>query len=740
MTRSKRLPKNDPHAKREAARYDNPIASREFILQIITDHGVPTTFERLCERLKLEVSGQSEALRARLGAMVRDGQLLVNRKHGYVVVEKANLHPGTVSAHPHGFGFLLPDAGGDDFYLSGKQMRMVLHGDRVVVRQIGETRRGKREGLIVEIIERANTTLVGRYVRESGVGLLIADNKRIHLDIIISPDQQGQAKPGQIVVVEITDQPGKHSPPVGRVIRVLGDHMMPGMEIETAIVSHGIPAFFPTEVDEEIDGLTDKVSSADKRDRLDLRDMALVTIDGEDAKDFDDAVFCERRPAGWRLVVAIADVSHYVLPDTALDKEARTRGTSVYFPGRVVPMLPEILSNGLCSLNPAVDRLCMVCDLSINHEGEITRSRFREAVMRSRARLTYKQVSAMLQGQRDSPEVELLRPQLEALHELYKVLKGSRGKRGAIDFDTVETSIVFSDDRKIERIEPVIRNDAHKLIEECMILANVAAARFLQRHAMPALFRVHGAPKADRIEELRTFLGQRGLRLTGGVVPESIDFANLSRRVQKRPDCHVIQISILRTLSQAIYTPQCDGHFGLALENYAHFTSPIRRYPDLLVHRAIRHIIRRGKKSNYIYGEDDMRRLGQECSSAERRADEATRDVTSWLKCEYMLDHVGDTFNGVVSAVTPFGMFVELDDIYIEGLVHITSLPKDYYRHDPVAQTLIGERSGRNYSLGDRLQVSVLQVALDERKIDLGLAGSAARDKKKSSKGGRAGG
>ncbi len=741
MSPSKRLAKSDPHAKREAARYDNPIASREYILQIITNHGVPTTFERLCERLNLNRQKHHEALRARLGAMVRDGQLLKNRKQGYVVVEKANLHPGTVSAHPDGFGFLLPDGGGGDFYLSGKQMRTVLHGDRVVVRQIGETRRGKREGMIVEIIERANTTLVGRYVRESGVGFLIADNKRIHQDVIISPDQQGGATPGQIVVVEITDQPGKHSPPVGRVIRVLGNHMMPGMEIETAIYSHGIPAFFPSEVDGEIDGMTDTVSAADKRNRLDLRDMPLLTIDGEDAKDFDDAVYCERKPSGWRLVVAIADVSHYVSPDTALDNEARLRGTSVYFPGRVVPMLPEILSNGLCSLRPDVDRLCLVCDMSINREGEITRSRFREAVMRSHARLTYTQVAATLEGRRDNERAEALRPQLEALHELYKQLKCNREKRGAIDFDTIETIIVFSDDKKIERIEPVVRNDAHKLIEECMILANVAAARFLQRHAMPALYRVHDSPKADRIEELRTFLGQRGLRLTGGTVPESIDFAKLSQRARKRPDCHVIQISILRTLSQAIYTPQCDGHFGLALENYAHFTSPIRRYPDLLVHRAIRHILRGGKKSRYVYSEDEMHRLGLECSSAERRADEATRDVTSWLKCEFMLDHVGDTFYGVVSAVTPFGMFVELEDIFIEGLVHITSLPKDYYHHDAVAQALTGERSGRKYSLGDRVQVSVLQVALDERKIDLGLAAQAAGNKKKRGRsGGKSGG
>lgn len=505
--------------------------------------------------------------------------------------------------------------------------------------------------------------------------------------------------------------------------------MMPGMEIETAIYSHGIPALFPPEVDKETAALTDQVSAADKCDRVDLRDIPLVTIDGEDAKDFDDAVYCEHKPNGWRLMVAIADVSHYVTVDTALDDEARERGTSVYFPGGVVPMLPEILSNGLCSLNPDVDRLCMVCDMSINKEGEITRSRFREAVMRSHARLTYTQVADILKGQRQSDKIEVLRERLEALYNLYKTLKNRREKRGAIDFDTVETRILFSDDKKIESIQPVVRNDAHKLIEECMILANVAAARFLQRHAIPALYRVHPAPDADRIDELRTFLGQRSMRLTGGEQPASIDFAKLSQRARKRVDCNVIQTSILRTLSQAVYTQQCDGHFGLALENYAHFTSPIRRYPDLLVHRAIRHVLHKGKKSNYCYDENTMRRFGQHCSQTERRADEATRDVVSWLKCEYMLSHVGDSFNGVIAAVMPFGLFVELDDIFIEGMVHITSLPKDYYHHDGVTQALSGERSGRRFALGDKVTVEVLQVTLDERKIDLGLAAPALAGK-----------
>ena len=730
MSSSKRLAKSDPHAKREAARYSNPIASREYILQILTNHGVPTTFDRLSERLKLTSDSKRDALRARLGAMVRDGQLLQNRRGGYVVVEKANLQPGTVSAHPDGFGFLIPDDGGDDLYLSGKQMRTVLHGDRVVVRQIGENHRGKPEGMIVEVIERVNKMLVGRFTIESGVAFVIADNRRIHQDIIVPPGGEGGSQPGQIVVVEITEQPGKHNPPVGKVTRVLGEHREAGMETEAAIYSHGIPAYFPDTVQTEVAKFSDKVSAADRRDRLDMRELPLVTIDGEDARDFDDAVYCSKTKGGWRLVVAIADVSHYVKPGTALDDEADQRGTSVYFPGRVIPMLPEALSNGLCSLNPHVDRLCMVCDMSISAEGKITRSRFREAVMRSQARLTYTQVGALLDGEKVPDHVSAFSTRLKVLHSLYKVLRRRRENRGAIDFDTVETRIVFSKDKKIDRIEPVVRNDAHKIIEECMILANIAAARFLQRHAIPALFRVHAKPDPDRIDELRSFLALRGLRLTGGDEPDAIHFARLSERSRQRPDCTVIQTSILRTLSQAIYTPQCDGHFGLALEEYAHFTSPIRRYPDLLVHRAIRHVLRKGSKTGYTYNHEKMRRLGQHCSSTERRADEATRDVVSWLKCEYMLGHVGDSFFGVVSAVTPFGLFVQLNDIYVEGLIHITTLPKDYYNHDAISQTLTGERAGRRFSLGDQLEVEVQQVTLDERKIDLALVDSENKKKR----------
>ncbi|MEM7208316.1 MAG: ribonuclease R [Pseudomonadota bacterium] len=720
----KRRKSSDPHASREAARYAEPIASREYILDIITNHGVPTTFERLCERLKISKPSLQSALQARLNAMVRDGQLVKNRKNGYVIVAKSHLRVGKIAAHPNGFGFFVPDEGGGDLYLHAKQMRQVLHGDRVIVRSIGEGRNGKEEGMIVEVIERAVTQIVGKLHYESGIAFVVSDNKRIHQDILIPPGKTGKAKPGQIVVANIIEQPGKRNPPVGAVTRVLGDAMGPGMEIESAIVSHGIPAYFPASVSEQADKFPDTVLAKDKKGRLDLRSVPLVTIDGEDARDFDDAVYCERRKGGgWKLIVSIADVSHYVKHETELDREAELRGTSVYFPQRVVPMLPEKLSNGLCSLNPNVDRLTMSCELLVSADGKLTRSRFHESLIRSHARLTYTEVGRIIDGQSTGDLSDDVLGNLAELHRLYKVLRKKRDGRGAIDFDTTETRIVFNNKQKIARIEPVVRHDAHKLIEECMILANVAAARFLDRHGIPALYRNHAPPSTTKLEDLRAFLMLRGLRLAGGDEPAPREYDRLLQRCSDRPDFHVIQNAVLRSLSQAVYSQGCEGHFGLALTQYAHFTSPIRRYPDLLVHRAIRYLLRKKKGSGYTYDKKTMERLGQHCSQCERRADEATRDVDLWLKCEYMQSRVGDVFSAVATTVTSFGVFAELDGIFVEGLVHITSLPKDYYHHDSVAQTLTGEQHGRQFSPGDKFQVEVLNVAIDERKIDLQLVG-----------------
>jgi ribonuclease R len=685
-----------------------------------------------------------EALRRRLRAMERDGQLLRNRRGGYGLVDRMDMVRGRIVAHPDGFGFLVPDEGGDDLFLSPRQMRAVFHDDRVVARVTGIDQRGRREGAIVEVLERNTHRVVGRIYYESGISFVVPDHKRLTQDIRIPPEHVGQSQHGQFVTVEIIEQPSSRTGPVGKVVEVIGDHMAPGMEIDVAIRAHELPLQWPDAVEDEIQGLAEQVEESAKHERVDLRDVPLVTIDGVDSRDFDDAVFCKRTPKGWRLTVAIADVSHYVKPGTALDQEAHQRGNSVYFPERVIPMLPEILSNGLCSLNPQVDRLCMVCEMYIDEHGKVTRSRFMEAVMRSHARLTYDEVAAMLiDGDRElRARYQPVLDNLEQLYGLYKVLRKLRSRRGAIDFETTETRIVFGAERKIERIVPVQRNDAHKIIEECMIAANVCAARFLNRHKLPTLYRVHEGPQADKLSDLREFLGELGLSLGGGDKPQAADYAKLLGKVQGRPDAHLIQTVMLRSLSQARYSPENIGHFGLSHDEYLHFTSPIRRYPDLLVHRGIRHYLRLearnknnkgGRRSQsaadtFTYSVSDMLSLGEHCSMTERRADEATRDAVDWLKCEYMLDKVGEEYDGIVSSVTSFGIFVELKEIYVEGLVHVTALQNDYYRFDPAGHRLRGERTGRMYRLGDQVRVKVVRVDLDDRKLDFELADTQAAD------------
>ncbi len=710
----------DPFAEREAQRYAEPIASREYILETVKAHQGPCTFETIAELLGLSTPVDIEALRRRLRAMVRDGQLILNRRQGYLPVNERDLVRGRVLAHPDGFGFLHPDSGGDDLFISPKHMRPLLHGDRAVMRIKGMDRRGRLEAALVEVLERANHQIVGRLFSEGEIGYVVADNKRINQDILIPAANRGEASDGLIVVAEIVEQPSMHQPPIGRIIEVLGEHMAPGMEIDVAINANNIPNEWPPEVEAEAQAYAGEVQEQDKAGRLDLRDKPLLTIDGEDARDFDDAVYCEKQGKGWVLYVAIADVAHYVQIDSALDLEAYNRGTSVYFPGRVVPMLPESLSNGLCSINPQVDRLCMVCIMEFDQSGKMQDYQFAEAVMCSHARLTYTEVAAMLVdkdiGLREKYQSVL--PHLEVLYKLYKVLLKQRQKRGAIDLDTTETRIIFSDEQKIASIEPVMRNDAHRLIEECMISANIAAAQFLSQHKVVGLYRVHEPPSADKHEDLSSFLGELGLKFPRFEKANSKHYAELLKSIKDRPDYHLIQTVLLRSLLQAEYQPINNGHFGLALEEYAHFTSPIRRYPDLLVHRAIRHILRGGKADNYAYMFEHMKSMGEHSSMTERRADEASRDAVDWLKCEYMQDKVGDAFAGIVTSVTSFGLFVELEDIYVEGLVHVTSLSKDYYQFDPVSHRLVGERTGQVFQLGDSIHVKVARVSLDDRQID----------------------
>jgi ribonuclease R len=712
------LSKKDPYYKRESEKYADPIPSREFIMDILNEYGKPMSRSHLFDRLHLD-QRQKEAMGFRLKAMLRDGQIMQDRRGRFCLLQKINLSRGTVQGHPDGFGFFIPDDGSEDLYLSAKEMRSVMHGDLVLAYEIGFDRRGRPEAKIHEVLEHANTQVVGQFFTEHGISFVLPDSKHLTQDISIPPECINNAQNGQIVLVEIIAFPNKRVQAIGRVIHILGEHMAPGMEIQVAIYAHGIPYEWPEDVLSEISKISQHVSEEEIKERADLRHLPFVTIDGEDAKDFDDAVCCYKKAkGGFQLYVAIADVSTYVPKNSALDKEAARRGNSVYFPGKVVPMLPEALSNGLCSLNPHVDRLCMVAEMAINREGKITRSRFYRAVIHSHARLTYTQVGSWLdEGASDEPHASLW-PMVEALYDLYHILLVTRKTRGAMDFETTETRIEFDEHKKIKFIVPVTRNDAHKLIEECMLAANVATARFLERAKIPTLYRVHAAPEEDKITALRQFLGELGLQLSGGRKPGPKDFQATMNAIVNRPDRHLIETVMLRSLKQAHYVEANEGHFGLAYSAYTHFTSPIRRYPDLLIHRAIGHLLDEHPADEFSYTHEDMNRLGRHSSMTERRADEATREVIAWLKCEYMQDKLGQVFNGRISAVTGFGIFVELDEVYVEGLVHITSLKNDYYTFDAVKHRLIGTRGGQVYRLGDKMKVLVARVDLDERKID----------------------
>ena len=717
--RSLRRKSRDPHREREAARYAHPVASREYVLAALAEQGVPLSEDALARLLDVS-EGEREAFGRRLHAMERDGEIIRNRRNAICMPEKLDLKRGRVQGHPDGFGFLVREDGGEDLFLGPGEMHKVLHGDRVMARVSGTDRRGRPEGTIIEVLERAQQRVVGRLHDERGVLFVVPEDRRISAELLVAPDGAVAARPGQVVTAEIVVQPARHTRPVARIVEVLGSYADPGMEIEIALRKHALPHVFSREAERLCEKFPDAVTERDRRGRQDIRELPLVTIDGETARDFDDAVYCETAEAGgFRLVVAIADVSHYVRHGDALDREARERGNSVYFPRRVIPMLPERLSNGLCSINPGVERLCVVCDMAIGASGGIESYRFAPAVMRSHARLTYTEVADILA----KPRGEAARrhrglvPHLRELYELYKVLARARERRGAIDFETVETELIFDDQGKIERILAVARNDAHRVIEECMLAANVCASDFLREHDHPMLYRVHEGPTPEKLAALHEFLKGFGLHLTGGATPRAIDYARLLKRVKDRPDVQLLQTVMLRSLRQAVYSPENVGHFGLAYESYTHFTSPIRRYPDLLVHRAIKAVLahRRHDPGNW-------RELGEICSKTERRADEATRDVVSWLKCYYMRDKVGEIFDGSVSGVAAFGAFVALDGVYVEGLIHVSELGNDYFHFDAAKHQLLGERTSRRFRLGDRVRVKIARVDLDSSRIDFVLA------------------
>lgn len=722
----------DPNYQQELEKYENPVPSREFILQTIREYDAPMSREQLLEAFHIYDEERTEGVRRRLRAMENDGQLVFTRSKRYALPEKLDLIKGTVVGHRDGYGFLQvegSDGKGNDWFIPNGQMSRVMHGDFVLAQPNGTDRRGRREVRIVRVLEARKKQIVGRFFLESGIGYVVPDDSRITQDILIPDDQRLGARMGQVVVVELQERKASFNRPVGFITEILGDNLAPGMEIEIALRNHDIPHVWPEGVEKQIRQFSEEVPEEAKVGRVDLRQLPLVTIDGESARDFDDAVFAQKEGDGWRLWVAIADVSYYVRPKTALDLEAQQRGNSVYFPNRVIPMLPEILSNGLCSLNPQVNRLCLVAEMGVSATGELTSYKFYEAVMNSHARLTYTKVWKMLQGDTELRErYAPLVPHLEELNAMFQVLVKARHERGAIEFETVENQFIFNAQGRIERIEPLVRNDAHKIIEECMILANIASARFVEKANEPALFRIHDKPSEEKLTSFKSFIKECGLTWNVGLDPEPKDYAALIEQLEGRPDRELIQTMLLRSLKQAVYAGDNVGHFGLALTEYAHFTSPIRRYPDLLLHRAIKYLIEKEKGNTHNYTDgggyhyklDDIDQFGDKCSATERRADEATREVADWLKCEFMQDHIGEVFDGVISSVTGFGLFVKLNELLIDGLVHISTLDNDYYHYDADRQRLVGG-SGIIYRLGDPVKIKVANVNLDEKKIDFVL-------------------
>ena len=729
----------DPNYAKELAKYDNPIPSRDFILQVIRKQNSPMSKEEIFKTLAIVNEEQQEAMRRRLRAMENDGQLVFTKRKCYALPEKLDLLKGMVIGHREGFGFLQVEGKKEDFFIPNVQMQKVMHGDYVLAQPNGFDRKGRPEVRIVRVLEANKKQIVGRFFLEQGIGYVVPDDSRITRDILIPDNARLGARMGQVVVVELHPRTAPFFQPIGKITEVLGDNMAKGMEVEIAIRKHDIPHSFPSAVEKQLKKWAEDVPEEAKRGRVDLRDLPLVTIDGEDARDFDDAVFCQKQGKGWKLWVAIADVSYYVRPKSALDTEAYNRGNSVYFPNRVVPMLPEKLSNGLCSLNPQVDRLCMVCEITLSAKGKMTDYQFYEAVMNSHARLTYNKVAKILE--KDTALCEryaLLVPHLQDLHDMYQALVKARQQRGAIEFETIESKFIFNALGRIERIEPVVRNDAHKIIEECMILANIASANFMAKHQEPALYRIHAVPSEEKLTAFRSFLAECGLSLSGGNKPTPTDYAQLLEQIKPRPDHELIQTMLLRSMSQAVYSADNIGHFGLALEEYAHFTSPIRRYPDLTLHRGIKYLLAKQNGSKrkttdtggYHYQLEEMDVFGAHCSSTERRADDATREVADWLKCEYMQDHVGEEFDGVISSVTGFGFFVRLNDLFIDGLVHISGLANDYYLFDMPKQRLIGENSGMIFRLGDAVKVRVEAVSLEQKQIDFSLISSERKPKR----------
>ena len=708
---------------RSSSRYRHPVPEPGVIVKALENQGTPVAFEALADLLGVTGERPLQQLQRHLQRMATNGQLLINRKGEYCLLGKIDGVSGIVSAHRDGFGFLIPDDGSTDIYLSFQEMRQLLNGDRVVARVSGTGRGGRPAGSIVEILERGKQTAVGAYQREHGVGYVVESGKSAQHYLVPDHHRAG-ARPDQLVKLEITEYPSDRREAQGKILKVLGDPEDPGMATELAIETFGIPTRWPVDVKDAATSWGERVRPGDKRGREDLRELPLVTIDGADARDFDDAVYAEPAGDDWRLIVAIADVSHYVRRDNALDQEAYCRGTSVYFADRVVPMLPESLSNGLCSLNPRVDRLCLACDMRVTKQGQVKTARFYKAVMRSAARLTYQEVDRLQRGVAGSRKGKNFKytSQITNLYSVFRCLLAARRRRGALDLDLPDVRLELDDHGRVKSIAPRPRTDAHRLIEECMVAANVQAGKFLIRHHLPNLFRVHASPNPDDFEELRVLMQQLGIKVSVEACTDPKQMNKILQAISQRPDYPVLAVAVLRSLSLAVYQPKNIGHFGLGLSTYAHFTSPIRRYPDLLVHRGISHVLAGGKAGAFGYDPQAMEQAGKTTSMLERRAEEATRYVEARYKCAFMLDHVGEILPGKITGVKHFGLFVILDDVYIEGLIHVTSLGNDYFHCEPGGLRMTGERTGVAYSLGDKVHVRVLRVNMGEAKVDFALA------------------
>ncbi len=729
--KTKKIRNSDPFLNREKENYQNPIPSRELILEVMNDHGVPIPKKELIKKLEI-TKDEYPFFEKRIGAMARQGQILINRKDILCISKKLNLIPGKIMGHPDGFGFLIPeDSSLQDVFLSPKEMCKVFHGDEVMVQVTGIDKKGRQEGVIVEVLSRANSMIVGRVIQNHGVTIVRAEDKRISQDILVPYHQDMNAQPGQVVEVEMTTQPDFRTKPMGQITKIIGNYSDSGIEIEIALRKHHLPYEFSKDAIKESESFKDEILISDHKDHADLTKLDFVTIDGETAKDFDDAVFAQKAESNMRLFVAIADVSSYVSINSQLDKEALSRGNSVYFPRRVIPMLPEKLSNGLCSLNPKVNRLTMVCEMVIDNEGLVSEFKFYPAIIFSKARLTYTIAHKILYENDDdlTKKYSHVLTNLKSLKKVYDLLSKQREKRSAIEFDSVETAINFNEDGKIDSIQPIHRNEAHKIIEECMLAANVSAAKFLLKENSPAIYRNHESPKEEKLELLKNYIAEFGLKLGGGQKPSAKDYSALLQSIRSRPESQMLQTMILRSMQQAVYETKNKGHFGLAYDTYTHFTSPIRRYPDLIVHRAIKEKLKRNELRV-----KDLDGIAKQCSTTERRADEASRDVEDWLKCYFMKDRLGDVFSGTISSVTGFGVFVSLDEIYIEGLIHVTDLGNDYYVFNKSKHALIGERSGKSFGMGDRVKIKVAKIDMELSRIDLILIDSNKLTKNKNAK------